>query len=593
VTGLQRGIDTFRMAGVVSANQPVVAQVAPPAAPMEMNVAQPPMFKQYLIKHTLGSGLQGKVKLGIDTNTNRPVALKIVDKSKVGERELQNLIKEIKSMKMMKSHPSVLQLVEVLYDEVYHKKNGSSIRAIVIVLELAEGGELLDFMMHTGRFSEQVARTYFLQLIDGLAACHAKGISHRDIKPENLLLDKFFHLKIADFGLSAIHETAMGGVTELYTQVGTKGYMAPEILNNQPYNGQAADVWAAGVVLFIMLSGFPPFQIANRQDWWFRAIASNQYDAFWAAHSRSCVFSPSAMSLLTQIFTIDPTKRITIPKMLEHPWIQGPRVSNRDLYNDLRNRKMKMEEQKIKQRQIEENDSMKRARGEPTPTGSMTEAREVRASTGEGVGPTRSVLPQRMSSDQVMTDRESISTDSSSRKTMDRSNSSKDIDARLPQEDGEKNLVTRYTHFYSHCSPEDLYMKLKDTFSHMNVKCCKVDDNCFKLKFSVACGTDPFEAGSSTVGGANQTVSTTPSTSMMTPLNLVFKVCLVRSPEFPQYTKVVFARNKGCSMKFQEIYRMLRTSMTEFIADDVPDEVGEAIKNLCASKMKKAECRRV
>jgi hypothetical protein len=199
-----------------------------------------------------------------------------------------------------------------------------------------------------------------------------------------------------------------------------------------------------------------------------------------------------------------------------------------------------------------------------------------------------------MSSDQIMTDRESISTDSQHRNLEKRSSSSSfttldGVTSHLPEEDEDEKLVTRYTHFYSHCSPEDLYSKLKDIFGHMNVKCCKVDDNCFKLKFSVGAGTDPFNTGESV--SAN-TTSTTPSTSMMAPCKLVFKVCLVRSPQFPQYTKVVFMRAKGCSMKFQEIYRMLRTSMTEFIADDVPDEVGEAIRNLCASKMKKAECRR-
>ncbi|CEG44195.1 camk protein kinase [Plasmopara halstedii] len=230
------------------------------------SLEQPRTLVHYQVLQTFGSGVQGKVKLGVDTTTHQRVALKIIDMAKLSRNTL-------------------------LASQV-----------IVIVLELAMGGELFDFMMYTGVFSENIARAYFQQLVSGLDACHAQGVYHRDIKPENLLLDENFTLKIADFGLSGLRKGINDAVTELYTQCGTRGYMSPEVLSCMPYEGEPADVWSAGVVLFIMLAGFPPFEIATHQDWWFRACAAQQYEAFWSAHCRSAKFSPGAISIMTRIF---------------------------------------------------------------------------------------------------------------------------------------------------------------------------------------------------------------------------------------------------------------------------------------------------
>lgn len=271
----------------------------------------PRMLKHYQVIHTLGSGLQGKVKLGIDTTTQQRVALKIIDSAKLNRKSLINVYREVEAMARV-THANVLKMLGVYDDLTYTNKSGKSKQVIVIVLELATGGELFDFMMYTGCFSESIARVYFQQLVFGLEECHAKGVYHRDIKPENLLLDENFALKIADFGLSGLREDANGAIAELYTQCGTRSYMSPEVLSCLPYEGEPADVWSAGVVLFIMLAGFPPFQMATQQDWWFRACAAKQHDAFWAAHGRSATFSPGAMSLMSRIFTVNPQERITL-----------------------------------------------------------------------------------------------------------------------------------------------------------------------------------------------------------------------------------------------------------------------------------------
>ncbi|RLN97632.1 hypothetical protein BBJ28_00024887, partial [Nothophytophthora sp. Chile5] len=325
---------------------PQTAEASPPPSSPE----EPRMLAQYQVLHTLGSGLQGKVKLGVDSVTQQRVALKIIDCAKLNRKAMINVYREVEAMSRV-SHSSVLRLLSVHDDLSYPKKDGSSKQVIVIVLELASGGELFDFMMYTGCFSESIARAYFQQLVAGLEACHAQGVYHRDIKPENLLLDENFALKIADFGLSGLREGADGAVAELYTQCGTRGYMSPEVLSCMPYEGEPADVWSAGVVLFIMLSGFPPFQIATNQDWWFRACATKQHEAFWAAHARSAVFSPGAMSLMTRIFCVTPQERITLAEIKTHPWFQEATVAPETLRTELLSRKLQVEEEKRKERE--------------------------------------------------------------------------------------------------------------------------------------------------------------------------------------------------------------------------------------------------
>ncbi|RLN45163.1 hypothetical protein BBJ29_003329 [Phytophthora kernoviae] len=320
------------------------------SAPSTPNPQQQRMLAQYQVLQTLGSGLQGKVKLGVDSVTRQRVALKIIDMDKLNRKSMINVYREVEAMSRV-SHANVLRLLSVLDDVPYAKKNGAQKQVIVIVLELATGGELFDFMMYTGCFSENIARAYFQQLVAGLEACHAQGVYHRDIKPENLLLDENFALKIADFGLSGLREGVDGAVAELYTQCGTRGYMSPEVLSCLPYEGEPADVWSAGVVLFIMLAGFPPFQIATNQDWWFRACAAKKHDAFWAAHLRSAVFSPGAMSLMTRIFCVVPQERITLAEIKTDPWFKESTVALEDLQAELLNRKLQVEEEKRKERE--------------------------------------------------------------------------------------------------------------------------------------------------------------------------------------------------------------------------------------------------
>ena len=133
---------------------------------------------------------------------------------------------------------------------------------IFIVLELVTGGELFDKIVAEGKLDEANARAYFRQLLKGLKYCHSQNVCHRDLKPENLLLDANGLLKISDFGLSAMYagsDPDEGRATLLHTTCGTPNYVAPEVLADKGYDGRAADVWSSGVILYVLMAGFLPF----------------------------------------------------------------------------------------------------------------------------------------------------------------------------------------------------------------------------------------------------------------------------------------------------------------------------------------------
>ncbi|KAK9270064.1 hypothetical protein L1049_025637 [Liquidambar formosana] len=201
---------------------------------------------KYEVGRTIGEGTFAKVKFAQNTETGESVAMKVLDRSTIIKHKMVDQIKkEIAIMKLVR-HPYVVRLYEVL----------ASRTKIYIILEFITGGELFDKIVHHGRLSENESRRYFQQLIDGVDYCHSKGVYHRDLKPENLLLDSLGNLKISDFGLSALPEH---GVSLLRTTCGTPNYVAPEVLNHKGYDGALADVWSCGVILYVLMAGYLPF----------------------------------------------------------------------------------------------------------------------------------------------------------------------------------------------------------------------------------------------------------------------------------------------------------------------------------------------
>jgi hypothetical protein len=183
--------------------------------------------------------------------------------------------------------------------------------------------------------------------MSGLKECQSQGIAHRDLKPENLLLNNDFVLKLADFGFAHFQGSATKHVMK--TECGTKGYMAPEVLSGKSYD-ESADIFAAGVILFIMLAGFPPFQVATKQDWWFNKLMSDKHSLFWKAHERSAYFSDTAKDLINKILAPDSSKRITIEQIEEHDWFKGPVLSPEELREDLSARKEQVDREKRREK---------------------------------------------------------------------------------------------------------------------------------------------------------------------------------------------------------------------------------------------------
>jgi len=229
------------------------------------------------------------------------VAIKILDKEKIQKQNMgEQIKKEIAVMKMVKQR-HVVNLLEVL----------ASRTKIFIVLELVTGGELFDKIVTAGRFDEPTARKYFRQLISGVDYCHHQGVCHRDLKPENLLLDEQALLKISDFGLSALYGSDHSA-TLLHTTCGTPNYVAPEVLADKGYDGFQADVWSCGVILYVLLAGFLPFDEPSMSALFRKIIKAEFSYPSW--------FSPSVKDILNKILVPTPEKRYTMEQIKKSEW---------------------------------------------------------------------------------------------------------------------------------------------------------------------------------------------------------------------------------------------------------------------------------
>ncbi|XP_076939761.1 CBL-interacting serine/threonine-protein kinase 14-like [Bidens hawaiensis] len=216
---------------------------------------QPPSERTLLGKYELGKllgyGAFAKVYHGRDTESKRSVAIKAINKQKIITGGLVAHVKrEIAAMRRLR-HPNIVHLHEVLANQ----------KKIYFVLEFAEGGELYSKVAKC-RFSEDLSRRYFQQLISAVGYCHSRGVYHRDLKLENLLLDEKWNLKVTDFGLSAV-TSYQNQIQSLHTMCGTPAYVAPEILAKKGYDGAKVDVWSCGIILYVLNTGYLPFNDPN------------------------------------------------------------------------------------------------------------------------------------------------------------------------------------------------------------------------------------------------------------------------------------------------------------------------------------------
>jgi len=256
----------------------------------------------YMLLDTIGEGTFGKVKHAVHERTGDQFAVKVMDRRNIRENDLTLQVRKEISVMMSLHHKNVVKLYQVL----------STSARVYIVMDLVTGGELFDEILERKRLPEDMARHYFLQLIDGLEHCHLRGVYHRDLKPENLLLDSSGSLKITDFGLSTLRNTDPSDT--LYTQCGTPNYVAPEIISgaSQGYSGAKADIWSCGVILYVLLAGFLPFDDEDPDKLFALILNCEMEYPQW--------FSEQAIDLLTNILRVDSRERYTIRQILAHPW---------------------------------------------------------------------------------------------------------------------------------------------------------------------------------------------------------------------------------------------------------------------------------
>ncbi|XP_042394746.1 CBL-interacting protein kinase 18-like isoform X2 [Zingiber officinale] len=216
---------------------------------------------------------------------------------------VQQIKREISVMRLVR-HPHIVQLFEVM----------ASKSKIYFVMEYVKGGELFQ-KVAKGRLREDVARKYFQQLISAVDFCHSRGVYHRDLKPENLLLDENENLKVSDFGLSALVDSKrQDGL--LHTTCGTPAYVAPEVIKGMGYDGAKADIWSCGVILFVFLAGYLPFQFngSNVMEMYKKIGKGELKYPSW--------FTPDVRKLITKILDPNPRTRMSIAKIKETQWFK-------------------------------------------------------------------------------------------------------------------------------------------------------------------------------------------------------------------------------------------------------------------------------
>ncbi|KAG4946711.1 hypothetical protein AAZX31_15G176800 [Glycine max] len=267
------------------------------------NEGQGMRLGKYELGKTLGEGNFGKVKLARDTHSGKLFAVKILDKSKIIDLNNTDQIKrEIFTLKLLK-HPNVVRLYEVL----------ASKTKIYMVLEYVNGGELFDKIASKGKLKEAVGRKIFQQLIDCVSFCHNKGVFHRDLKLENVLVDAKGNIKITDFNLSALpqHFRADG---LLHTTCGSPNYVAPEILANKGYDGATSDIWSCGVILYVILTGYLPFDDRNLAVLYQKILKGEVQIPRW--------LSPGSQNIIKRMLDVNLKTRITMAMIKEDEWFK-------------------------------------------------------------------------------------------------------------------------------------------------------------------------------------------------------------------------------------------------------------------------------
>lgn len=296
--------------------------------------------RSFEIGALLGKGGFSEVRLGIETKTKKKIALKITFKKdpknkKESEEQMLQVVQEIRALKKLKS-PNIVKLLGYDFNGQLGGRN-----CIVMVEEHCPNGELFDYVMYTGRFEKKLARSVFSQFMAGLSVIHDANFAHRDLKPENLLFGMKYALKIVDLGFAQQFDRY-----DMRTELGTKGYMAPEILKREATYGPKVDIFSAGVILFIICTGFPPFRNVQEGSWFWKRWKFEMYAELWDMYEKKSKINPMDADfkiLIQGMLKADPNERWDVQKVKESKWLcDGPLYGERELFDILDNKRKRI-----------------------------------------------------------------------------------------------------------------------------------------------------------------------------------------------------------------------------------------------------------
>ncbi|XP_035887767.1 serine/threonine-protein kinase DCLK2 isoform X5 [Phyllostomus discolor] len=276
------------------------------------------LLEKYKIGKVIGDGNFAVVKECVDRSTGKEFALKIIDKAKCCGKE--HLIENEVSILRRVKHPNIIMLVEEM----------ETATELFLVMELVKGGDLFDAITSSTKYTERDGSAMVYNLANALRYLHSLSIVHRDIKPENLLVceypDGTKSLKLGDFGLATVVEGP------LYTVCGTPTYVAPEIIAETGY-GLKVDIWAAGVITYILLCGFPPFRSENNlQEDLFDQILAGKLE-FPAPYWDN--ITDSAKELISQMLQVNVEARCTAGEILSHPWVSDDASQENNMHAEV------------------------------------------------------------------------------------------------------------------------------------------------------------------------------------------------------------------------------------------------------------------
>ena len=296
---------------------------------------------KYNLVRKIGKGATATVYMGYDTSkiNGKQVEMYAFKVLKVVNDDiLTSFNNEVSILSLLSSEDNSTYYQEHSSKSILYKKNGKKYDIAYIKIEYLSNGELFDYIFYPKKgLGENFSRLIFKSIIDEVIVIHNHNYAHRDLKTENIMLDDSFNVKICDYGF------AIKNSNSIQSYCGTNGYLAPELLMNLPFNGQANDIFALGVILFVLVTGTMPFRTASPQDPYYACILRGEYEKFWSGCK--CKLSENLMKLIDGMICFNAQERVSIAEIISSEWMKEGEYSEENykvLKKELSKRKKKI-----------------------------------------------------------------------------------------------------------------------------------------------------------------------------------------------------------------------------------------------------------